>query len=132
MKEHMQDAIRAAVIIEKDQKFLLVKEGTPKVFGLWNWQQGKVEDGETPEQAAVREAKEETGFIISIKRKITVIENPFPGTKEIHVFLGDITDGELHVPEAEIVEAKWFTRDEVESIKDQMPGPWVFDTISSL
>jgi 8-oxo-dGTP diphosphatase len=132
MKEHIQDAIRAAVIIEKDRKFLLVQEGTPKIYGLWNWQQGRVEEGENPEEAAVREAKEETGFDVSLKRKLTILKDPFPGTKEIHVFLGEIIGGELQTPPAEILQARWFALDEIEKIKDQMPGAWVFDTIGLL
>ncbi len=128
----MQNFIRAAVIIQKENAFLLVQEGTPRVYGLWNWSQGRVEDGETVEQAAIREAIEETGFNILIKRKVTVLENPFPDTKEIHVFLGEIVSGELKIPEGEILQAKWFTLEELQEIKDQTPGKWVFDTISSL
>jgi 8-oxo-dGTP pyrophosphatase MutT (NUDIX family) len=54
------------MVIEKDGKFLLVQEGHAGAYGLWNWQQGKVEEGETIEEAAVREAKEETGYEVSI------------------------------------------------------------------
>ena len=91
----MQDVIRVAVLVQKENKFFLVQEETPKVYGLWNWQQGKVEEGEELEQAAVREVKEETGFDVHLKRKLSVIENPFLNTKAIHVFLGEIIGGEL-------------------------------------
>lgn len=128
----MQDVIRAAVIIQKDNRFLLGQEATPIIYGLWNWQQGKVESGEEIETTAIREAKEEVGFDIVLKKKLRVIENPFPGTKETHVFLGEIVGGELKISEGEILQAKWFTLDEVETIKDQMPGPWVFETLQSL
>lgn len=128
----MQDTIRAAVIIKKEGKFLLGQEGAPKVYGLWNWQQGKVEDGEDIETAAIREAKEEVGYDVLLKKKVAVIKNPFPDTKEIHVFLGEIVGGELQINEGEILQAKWFTLAEVALLKDQMPGPWVFDTIRSI
>lgn len=125
-------AIRAAMVIEKDGKFLLVQEGHPTAHGLWNWQQGKVEDGEDIENAAVREAKEETGYEVVIRRKLGVIENPFPNTKEIHVFLGEIIGGDLKTPEGEVIQAKWFSINELEEVKDKMPGPWVYKIISSI
>lgn len=128
----MQNLIRAAVVIQKEGRILLVQEGTPKVHGLWNWQQGLVDNGETVEQAAVREAKEETGLDVTIVKKLTVVKNPFWGTKEIHVFLGEIVGGQLEIAEGEILQAKWFAKGEIEAIKDQMPGEWVSETILSI
>ena len=110
----------------------MVQEATPIVYGLWNWQQGKVDEGESPEDAAVREAKEETGLDVRVVRKLGVIQNPFPNTKEIHVFLTQVVGGELKVLEGEILQAKWFTLDELEEIKDKTPGPWVLKTIHSI
>jgi ADP-ribose pyrophosphatase YjhB (NUDIX family) len=90
----MNEAIRVAVLIEKDGKFLLGQEATKIIYSLWNWQQGKVEAGEGLEYAAKREVKEETGFDVNLIKKLTVVENSFPGTKETHVYLGEITGGE--------------------------------------
>lgn len=128
----MKDFTRAAAVIEQDGKFLLVQEATPVVYGLWNWQQGRVEEGESPEAAAVREAKEETGLDVRVVRKLGVIQKPFPNTKEIHVFLTEVVGGELKTKEGEILQAKWFTLEELEEIKDKTPGPWVFETIQSI
>ncbi len=128
----MKDFVRAAAVIEQEGRFLLVQEATPIVYGLWNWQQGKVDEGESPEDAAVREAKEETGLDVRVVRKLGVIQNPFPNTKEIHVFLTQVVGGELKVLEGEILQAKWFTLDELEEIKDKTPGPWVLKTIHSI
>lgn len=128
----MSDSIRAAMIIRRDEKFLLVQEATPRIYGLWNWTQGMVEESETPEDAAAREAKEETGFDVKIQRKITVIKKPFEGTKEIHVFLGEIVGGELKISAGEILQAKWLTLPEIQEIKEQMPGKWVFETFRLL
>ena len=128
----MDEAIRAALVIERDGSFLLVQEGHAGAYGLWNWQQGKVEEGETVEEAAIREAREETGYEVSILRKLRIVTNPFPRTKEIHVFLGEIIGGELQTPEGEIIQAKWFAFDELEDIKDAAPGPWVYETLISI
>ena len=126
------EIIRAAVIIKKDDKFLLVQEGSPAVRGLWCWSQGRVEEGETVEETAAREAKEEVGFDVTLVRKLQVIENPYPCTKEIHVFLGEILGGELRINEGEILQAKWFTLEEISLLKDQAVGLWICETISSI
>jgi len=122
--------VRVATLIYKDGKFLLVQEATSIIYGLWNWSQGKVDDGESYEDAAVREVKEETGFNIKIKEKITIIKNPFPGTKEIHVFLGEIETGEISFDTGEILQVKWFTFEEITEMKDKLTGERVYKTIS--
>ena len=128
----MNGAIRAAVLIKHKGKFLLVQEGHARARGLWNWQQGKVEGDESIEDAAVREAKEETGYDVSIVRKLGVIEKPFPDTSEIHVFLGEITGGELKIPGGEVIEARWFAQDDLDELKDRAPGPWIYEILASL
>jgi 8-oxo-dGTP pyrophosphatase MutT (NUDIX family) len=127
----MEGAIRAAVVIKRDGKFLLVQEGHAGAYGLWNWQQGKVEQGESIEEAAIREAKEETGYEVSILKKLTVVKDPFPRTREIHVFLGEIVGGEPQAPEGEIIQAKWFAPAELEEIKELTPGSWVYEILIS-
>lgn len=120
------------MLIEKDGKFLLGQEATKIIYGLWNWQQGKVEEGEDLEVAAKREAKEETGFAVELVRKLTVIKNPFPGTKETHVYLGKILGGELTYSEKELLDLQWFTKDEIYEMRKKLTGEWVIEVISSL
>ena len=126
------DKIRSAAVIKRDDAYLLVQEGSPAVRGKWCWNQGRVEEGETVEETAVREAKEEVGYDVRLVRKLRVIENPYPCTKEIHVFLGEILSGELKINEGEILQAKWFTLGEISLLKDQAVGPWIFETVSSI
>jgi NADH pyrophosphatase NudC (nudix superfamily) len=63
---------------------------------------------------------------------LTVVNDPFPRTKEIHVFLGKITGGELHIPKGEIIQARWFAPEELEEIRDTTPGPWVYETLMAV
>lgn len=59
----------AGCVIKKDGNYLLVQERQPKVYGKWNLPAGHVDKDETIEQAAVREAKEETGYEVELIKK---------------------------------------------------------------
>ena len=128
----MAEDTRVAVLVQKNDTFLLGQEATPIIYGLWNWQQGKVEDGEDLEIAAKREVKEETGFDVNLTKKLTVVKKPFPGTKETHVFLGEVVSGALHFSSEEILDVQWFTRQEIMNMRDHLCGPWLIDVIESL
>ncbi len=128
----MTPAVKAAVVIKKGDTFLLVQENGARSRGWWNWPQGRVEEGETPEEAAIREAKEETGFDITIVRKLAVLTETFPDTKELHVFLGNITGGSLNFPRDEIMAAQYFTLEQIIEMKEKLAGPWIPDVISQV
>lgn len=59
-----------AVIPLHENKILLVKRGTIVFKGYWALPGGRVDAGETVEQAVVREVKEETGLDVEVVRKI--------------------------------------------------------------
>jgi len=59
-----------AIIEFQNNKILLVKRGTVVFKGYWALPGGRVDSGETIEQAVVREVKEETGLDIKIVKKI--------------------------------------------------------------
>lgn len=103
------------VVLERDGKFLLVQEKQPKVYKKWNLPGGKVDVGETLEQAAVREAKEETGYDVELIEHLRVIHLSAEAPV-IHAFSAKIIGGELVVQEDEILDANWFTLEEVEKL----------------
>lgn len=105
----------AGCLIEKDEKFLLVQEAKPKAYGLWNIPAGHVDAGESIEQAAVRESKEESGFDVTIQRKIGTYMTG--NNHEINVFTANIVGGELAFPADEILDAGWFTRADIELLE---------------
>ena len=84
------------------------------------------------EDAAVREAREEVGYDVALVRKLGVVERPYECTKEIHVFLGEIAGGDLKINDGEILQAKWFTLEELSGVRDKAVGPWIYETISSI
>lgn len=62
-------------LVINEGKLLMVKRHEPEVKGAhqkWEFPGGKVDIGETPEQAIVREVKEETGVICKVKRLLPV------------------------------------------------------------
>ena len=127
----MSNYIKTAVVIKKDNTYLLVQENSERVRGLWNLPQGTVDAGENLEDCAVREVKEETGLDVQLDKKIAVLNNTFKDTKELHVYQCSIAGGNLQIPEEEIMSAKFFTIEEIETIKDKLVGPWVYDVILS-
>ena len=124
--------IKSGVLLKENDKFLLVQEKAKRAFGLWNIPSGKVENTETFEQAAIREAKEETGYNIVIEKEIANFMTTFPDTKELHIFLGKIINGKLTLPENEIMDAQWFTYKEICLMKDILVGDWVIQAVFSI
>ncbi len=122
--------IKVAVIIQKEDTFLLVQEKAEPVHGKWSWVQGSVEDGEELELAASREVQEETGLDIQLFRKITVINNPFPNTKEIHVYRAESTGEKISFPKEEIMNARYFTLGKIRRLP--LVAEWIYETIASL
>lgn len=91
--------ISAAVIL-RDGKFLMVKQQKHgRIF--WNFPGGHVEDGESPEQACIREVKEETGLDVSIEKKLAQ-------SGDSHFFLVHITGGNLKKEEG-LLDIRWIS-----------------------
>jgi len=119
----------AGVVLRQDEKYLLVQEKQPKAYGLWNLPAGKVDVGETLEEAAIREAKEEVGLDVELIQKIGIFQDT--ATEAVkHAFEAKIIGGELKYPEDEMLDAKWLTFEEVNEFKDKMRSNWVFDAIN--
>jgi len=118
MKEPQKVPIIAGGILERDDKFLLVnaKVGIPK--GLWNNPGGRTDEGETVEEAASREVKEETGFDTEIEGLVGIYHRLKHGAIVRIQFKMKIIGGELDLPKDEIEEAKWFSLEEIKQMDD--------------
>jgi 8-oxo-dGTP diphosphatase len=84
-----QPTLVAVAVVEHDGKFLVGErpEGAP-LAGFAEFPGGKVEPGETPEEAAVRECVEESGLHVEIVRELMVKRHQYDhGLLQIHFFL---------------------------------------------
>lgn len=125
----MSQLIKVGVLIKENDTVLLVQEKSVRAHGLWNWPQGTLERGENLEDAAIREVKEETGLDIQIEKKITVLQNTFTDTKELHVYKGLLMGGEIDFPKDEILNVQYFTLEQIKNIKDQLVGSWIYEVV---
>lgn len=119
-------------LIEKDGKYLLVQEKNPAVYGLWNLPAGKVEKGQTLKEAAIREAKEESGYDVELVREIGIYHKD--GERALkHVFEAKIIGGELKAPEDEILDAKWLSFDQILEMDKQgkIRDDWIILSIKN-
>ncbi len=122
----------AGVIIKKDGKYLLLQEKQPKAYGLWNFPAGRVDVGESIEEAAIRETKEESGFDIELIRKVKIFHEKATDVVK-HVFEGKIIGGELNPSKDEMLDGKWFTYEEVKEMRDKLRGgTWIMESVEIL
>lgn len=127
-KEYLKVMVVAAVVIERDYRYLLVQENKEEARGLWNLPAGRVEVGETIEEAARREVREETSYSVNLTGKVAVIHEGHEYHVK-HVFAGEITDGDLTLPPNEIADAQWFSFEEMEAMRSQLRMPWVLEAV---
>ena len=111
-----------AIIIE-DARVLLVKRAHPPIQGQWSIPGGVLEVGELVREAAVREAREETGLIVEPGELLGVYDRVLRNEEkrvQYHYVLIDFLcrrlGGEL-MAASDAAEVRWFTRDELPSLK---------------
>ena len=105
----------AAVIRDKDKIFAAAR-GYGDLKGGWEFPGGKIEAGETPQEALVREIKEELDTEIKVGRLIDTIEYDYPNFHlSMDCFWAEIKSGQLVLKEAEA--ARWLSREELDSVE---------------
>ncbi len=93
------------------------KDATGKRI-LWSLPKGHIEEGETPEEAALREVQEETGIVSVIEKSLGVIDFWFMAGgkrihKTVHHYLFRENGGLLAAQESEVDEVAWFPLAEI-------------------
>ena len=85
-----------AAIIVKDSEILATQRGYGEFEGGWEFPGGKVEEGETPEQAIVREIHEELNAKIAVKDFLVQVEHDYPTFHlSMKCFICTLTDPDI-------------------------------------
>jgi 8-oxo-dGTP diphosphatase len=112
---HVQ--IGANAIVERLGTVLLVKLSYGPREGRWSLPGGLVENDETPEEAAVRETAEETGFDVELDGLLTTYMRPGAPIVVV-IYRSHITGGEMRIAPEELTEAAFFPRDELPPLEE--------------
>ena len=109
-------AIIKAVNENGEPIIFATQRGYGDLKGGWEFPGGKIEDGETPQEALVREIKEELETEISVGKLIDTIEYDYPTFHlSMDCFWAEIVSGDLVLTEHEA--AKWLMNDELDSVE---------------
>lgn len=113
----MNKVIRVvAAIIVDDEKIFATQRGYGDFKGGWEFPGGKIEAGETPKEALIREIKEELEVEIKVGALIDTVEYDYPTFHlSMDCFWAEIISGDLVLREHEA--AKWLTKDELDSVE---------------
>ena len=100
-----------AAIIHQGGRILATQRGYGEWKGMWEFPGGKMEAGETEEEAIVREIREELNVGIRVERKVCTVEDDYPQFHlRMHCFWCSIVEGELELKEHQ--SARWLAKEE--------------------
>lgn len=109
-----------AAIIVRDGKIFATQRGYGDYRDKWEFPGGKIEPGETPEEALVREIREELASGISVERFVATVEADYPAFHiTLHNYLCSLMSGSLSLLEHEA--ARWVGPEELDSL-DWLPA----------
>ena len=109
--------VAVGVLIREDGRMLLSSrpEGKPYA-GYWEFPGGKIEAGETPQEALKREIMEELDTEVAVGEWIETVEYDYPGFHlSMDCFWCEIVKGDLVLKEHEA--ARWLTREELTDVE---------------
>lgn len=105
-----------AALIRDGKRVFATARGYGNYKGWWEFPGGKIEPGESPENALIREIREELDSEISVDEYISTIEYDYP---EFHLSMRcywcSLVSGDLVLKEAE--DAKWLDVENIDSVK---------------
>lgn len=120
-----------AALIIHDRRIFATQRGYGEWKGYWEFPGGKVEPGETPEEALVREIREELAAEISVGRFVTTIEWDYPAFHlSMRCYLCNVVSGSLTLLEHEA--ATWLDREHLRSVRWLPADETILEEIESL
>lgn len=105
-----------AAVIRDNEKIFATARGYGELKGQWEFPGGKIEPGETPQEALAREIREELATDISVGELIDTIEYDYPTFHlSMDCFWCTVLKGDLILKEAEA--AKWLSKETLDSVQ---------------
>jgi 8-oxo-dGTP pyrophosphatase MutT (NUDIX family) len=97
------------VVVRGDDVIVIVPRGRRRVLGL---PKGGPKAGESPEQTAAREVREETGITVSVRERLGQVDYTYRRggraiQKTVHFYLCDFEDGDTADHDHEVDDARW-------------------------
>ena len=107
--------LRVAAIIIKNEKVFATRRGYGDFKGGWEFPGGKIDAGETPEEALIREIKEELDTEVEVIELLDTVEYDYPNFHlSMDCFICNIKSGDLVLKEHEA--AQWLTKETLDSV----------------
>lgn len=120
MEARKRIEVVAAIIRDDEGRIFATQRGYGDMKDGWEFPGGKMEKGETPEQALRREIKEELDTLIVVENLLTTVEWDYPDFHlTMHCYWCHVESGELTLKEHEA--ARWLTLDQLDTV-DWLPA----------
>ena len=131
--DRMKTVKVVAAIIRDGERIFATQRGYGDYKDYWEFPGGKIEPGETPQEALVREIQEELSAVIEVGNHLTTVEYDYP---EFHLnmdcFWATVVEGDLVLKEHEA--ARWLNPDELDSVRwlpaDRVIVPLIDDLLA--
>ena len=123
--EYILAKVSVNIIAIKDDQILMVQQARPEhVAGKWSLPGGKVDIGESFEEAVIRETKEEVGLEASNIQHVGIVHDR-PDSTVKHIFTVKVSEGKFAYDPEELLEVKWHDIKDVMNDKIDLRGDWV-------
>ena len=128
MPEERKTVNVVAAVIQKDDRILASQRGYGEFRDWWEFPGGKIEQGETPQEALKREIREELRMRICVQDLLGTIEYDYPAFHlSMQCFRAEIEEGTPVLTEHEAV--RWLREDELDQVRWLPADETIIDTI---
>jgi 8-oxo-dGTP diphosphatase len=106
-----------AIVTDSDGRLLLIRRGHEPEAGRWSLPGGRVQPGESDEQAVVREVREETGLVVTPGRLVGTVQRPGPAgvVYDIYDYAAAVGGGRLGAGD-DAADVRWIGRGELDGL----------------
>ncbi len=131
MPEERKTVNVVAAVIQKDGRILATQRGYGEFRDWWEFPGGKIENGETPQEALKREIREELRMQIRVEDLLGTIEYDYPDFHlSMQCFRAEIEEGTPVLTEHEAI--RWLKEDELDQVRWLPADETIIDTIRKI